>query len=251
MSADLICPTAEQPSRMPMGADRNAVHLIWVDADRSITEGGLDLSHLSADERERADRYHRLVDRNRFIAARLHLRRLLGSFLDAAAADIKFVSGAHGKPQLADQFLSEDIRFNLAHSEEMAVFAIAFGSDVGVDVEHIRPNVRYREIARRMFAPGESAQLDALNDEEAMAAFYRCWTRKEAYVKATGAGLTLALDSFEVPVTSKAVPFPVTLHDVGLSPGTLTDISPNDDFAAAVAILGSEGMSPLLIHNPG
>jgi 4'-phosphopantetheinyl transferase len=235
---------------MSMRADRNAVYLSWFNLDQSNTAGALEISHLSADERERADRYHRAVHRDRFIAARGCLRRILGSFLDVAPAEITFLQGPHGKPQLGDQFLSEDIRFNLAHSEEMVLLAVAFGRDVGVDVERVRPNVRYREIARRMFAAGEYAQLEAFSGDEAMRAFYRCWTLKEAYVKATGAGLTLALDSFEVPVISKTAPFPVTLHDVGLPSGTLTDISPNEEFAAALAILGLEEPVPLLVQNP-
>jgi 4'-phosphopantetheinyl transferase len=247
----LISTAVAEPSGMSRRADRNAVYLSWVNLDQPDTAGALEISHLSADERKRADRYHRAVDRDRFIAARGYLRRLLGSFLDVSPEEITFVSGTHGKPGLGGQFVSGDIRFNLAHSEQMAVFAVALSFEVGVDVERVRPNVRYPEIARRMFAPGEYAQLEALGDDEGMRAFYRCWTRKEAYVKATGAGLTLALDSFEVPVTSQAVPFPVVLHDIGLPSGTLTDISPDDDFAATLAVLGPEDSVPLVLHNPG
>jgi 4'-phosphopantetheinyl transferase len=232
-------------------ADRDAICLWWVDLDQPDRGLWPAMSSLSSDERERAGCYHRAIDRNRFIAARTCLRQILGSILGLAPAEVIFKHGKHGKPQLGDQFLSEDIRFNLAHSENMAVFAVAFGRDVGVDVERLRPNVRYREIAHRMFAPGENTQLKGLGDDAAMRAFYRCWTRKEAYVKATGVGLTLALDSFEVPVTSKTIPFPVALHDIGLPTGTLTDISPDDEFAAALAVLGPEEMLPLLVHNPG
>jgi|1185.fasta_scaffold24229_1 4'-phosphopantetheinyl transferase len=251
MSAGLIAAHTAQPTAVSTLTDRNAVYISWVNLDQSDADIASAVSDLSPDEQERADRYHRLVHRNRFIAARSCLRRMIGSFLHVAAEEIMFVAGTHGKPALSDRFSFQDLRFNLAHSEEMAVLAIAFGRDVGVDVEHVRPNVQFLEIARRMFAPGEYVHLETLTEDEIMRAFYRCWTRKEAYVKATGAGLSLALDSFEVPVSPQRAPFRVTLHDACLPTGTLTDISPNDDFAAALAILGSEEPLPVLIHNPG
>ncbi|MFL6515418.1 MAG: 4'-phosphopantetheinyl transferase family protein [Chthoniobacterales bacterium] len=247
MLTGLNAVNAAQPTDVSREADPNSVYLTWVDLDQSEAAIAEARPHLSLDECERADRYHRLVHRNRFMIARSNLRRTLGSFLQVPAEEIAFVSGPNGKPALNRQF--PDLRFNLAHSESMAVIAVAFGRDVGVDVEYIRPNVQFLEIAQRMFTPGECAQIQALTGDEIMHAFYRCWTRKEAYVKATGAGLTVALDSFEVPVTAESAPLPVALHDSGLPTATLTDISPNNEFAAALAVLGPNEPVQLLIQS--
>ena len=105
-----------------------------------------------------------------------------------------------GKPRLADEWLSRPIEFNLAHSAGVGLCAVAIGHRVGVDLEQIRPNPSCMEIAQRFFAPAEVAALSRLTGDDLIRAFYRCWTRKEAYLKATGLGLSLPLASFVVPV---------------------------------------------------
>ena len=119
------------------------------------------------------------------------------------------------------------------------MFAIARDHELGVDVERIEPTLHYLEMAGHFFAREEQQALEALAAENRVHGFYRCWTRKEAYLKALGAGLSLPLDSFVVSLSQEDMP--IRVHDSFRSPNccTLTDISPNSNFAAALAILDS------------
>lgn len=149
---------------------------------------------LSPDERQRAARFHFEVHRQRFIAARRALRLILGSCLDADPASLVFRYAPNGKPSLDGVPLC----FNLSHSAGYALIAVAFGRDLGVDLEEIRPQDDLLALANRFFAPPEQAAVAAAPPAERPATFFRVWTRKEAYLKACGDGLSLALDSFTV-----------------------------------------------------
>jgi 4'-phosphopantetheinyl transferase len=155
---------------------------------------------LSLEERARADRFHFANDRNRFVAARGLLRELLGKYLQQAPAALEFSYGQHGKPALAGKEASSGLCFNLSHSAGLAVYAIAKERNLGVDVEHVRPESAGDEIAQRYFSAREVSDLRTLPPEERVAGFFHCWTRKEAYLKATGMGLQIPLDSFSVSV---------------------------------------------------
>ncbi len=149
---------------------------------------------LTPDERERAAAFHFERDRRRFAAARGALRRVLGDYLGIAPETIRFVYGPQGKPALA----GEELQFNLTHSGEWALLAVSDAPTVGVDLEQVRSVRDLRGVARRFFAPGEVARLLALPADEQPAAFFQCWTRKEAFIKALGSGLSHPLDRFEV-----------------------------------------------------
>jgi 4'-phosphopantetheinyl transferase len=151
---------------------------------------------LSPDERARQARLLAGPVRDRFTVARATLRRLVGRYLGVDPAVIQFTYGARGKPALAG--MAEDLRFNLAHSEDLALYAFAARQEVGVDVERVREIPDMERIARRFFAPDEHAALEALPTRDRVRAFYLAWTRKEAYVKAVGDGLQTPLDSFSV-----------------------------------------------------
>ncbi len=154
-----------------------------------------DRALLSADERERAGRFRFGRDRDRFVSGRAALRRLLGDRLGVAPADIEIAYGAAGKPYVA----GASVQFNVSHSDDVALIAIADGvRALGVDVEVPRPGFGGVDIARQFFAPGEVARLLAQPAEERDDAFLRCWTRKEALLKAHGGGLSLPLHDFEV-----------------------------------------------------
>ena len=148
---------------------------------------------LSEDERQRAARFHFDIHRHRFITARTALRRILGSCLDTAPASVVFHYSPGGKPFLA----GSPIRFNLSHSDAYALVAVAFGRDVGVDLEQIR-HQDLLSLAARFFTPSEYAAVASASGAQRPSLFYRVWTRKEAYLKACGVGLSLALDSFSV-----------------------------------------------------
>lgn len=150
---------------------------------------------LAGDERERADRFHFEKDRSRFIAARGILRALLGSYLKTNASRLIFNYGEHGKPALAGD--GHAIRFNVSHSDGIALYAFARRRDVGIDVERVRYNLAVAEVAEQFFAPGEIVLIRALPPEARFQTFFRCWTRKEAYVKARGDGLSFPLDKID------------------------------------------------------
>ena len=145
---------------------------------------------LSEDERARALRFHFPLHRHRFVAARSALRRILAAYLDLPPAELRFHYSPHGKPYLEHHWL----RFNLAHSEDLALCAVARAREIGVDIERIRPRPTQERIPERFFSPSEAAQLRALPPE----AFFHYWTAKEAYLKARGEGLAIPLDSFDV-----------------------------------------------------
>jgi 4'-phosphopantetheinyl transferase len=153
---------------------------------------------LSPDEQERAARFHFERDRARFVVARGSLRRILGRYLGLPPDAFRFLYSSHGKPYLAGDGRAALLSFNVSHSGDWALCAVAGGRRVGVDVEIIRADLAGETIAERFFSPREVAALRSLAPGEQVAAFFRCWTRKEAFLKARGEGLSLPLDRFDV-----------------------------------------------------
>ncbi len=153
---------------------------------------------LSADEFERAARFQFEKHRRRFVVARGVLRDILGRYLGVAATGITFEYEAHGKPKLASVNHPENFSFNLSHAEELALCAVVRGHALGVDVEHVHPISDAEQIARRFFSEREAEQFCALPQEHRQIAFFNCWTRKEAFIKALGEGLSHPLNRFEV-----------------------------------------------------
>lgn len=144
---------------------------------------------LSSEERERAARFRFDRDRNRFIVCRGTLRQRLG-----LKSHVRLIQGLFGKPMLA----GSDIRFNVSHSHDMGMIAITRGREVGCDIERVDPSFADENIPERFFSPREVRALRALPAADQCDAFFRCWTRKEAYIKACGLGMSLTLDSFDV-----------------------------------------------------
>ena len=156
-----------------------------------------ELDHtLWEDERRRAERFHFEADRQRFVAARGILRRLLGRYLRVAPAEVSFRYGAQGKPELSGSATSS-VSFNLAHSGDLALFALAQGRRLGIDVERLREVPEALTIARHHFTPSESKHLRSTGTG-LQAAFFRLWTRKEAVIKAVGTGVSTPLHEFDV-----------------------------------------------------
>lgn len=194
---------------------------------------------LSPDERERASGFQYRKDRERFIAARGILRSILGQYLHRAPARLQFRYGPWGKPALAGQ-RERGLRFNLAHSAGLALYAVAQGREVGIDLEHLRPSLAREQIAERVFSPAEAARLRRLPDPQHLEAFFTYWTLKEAFLKANGRGLTLALDGFEVSPPPHGHVARLTLpgHPREARRWSLLTLSPAPGYLAAVAIEG-------------
>ena len=189
----------EAPARPVLCKGR--VHLWRVDLDgfRPASERAWDV--LSDDESARARRFRFERDRDRFVIRRALLRSILGSYLDADPRRLEFDYGEMQKPTLAMPSESGDLRFNQSESGGLAIYAFTLGREVGVDVEKMR-DLKADDLAQRFFAPAEVRALRAVPEADRLPAFFRCWTRKEAYVKAHGAGLSMPLDSFEVSLAS-------------------------------------------------
>ena len=158
------------------------------------------LQRLASNERERAQRFTHDGARRQFITARACLRLLLNGYLDRRDGDpIPFAIGSHGKPYIPGAGAYGELQFNVAHSGPWAVIAVTAGREVGVDIEHPRRKANFAGLAKRFFQPSETEPLVALDDgPEQAAAFYRLWTRKEAFVKGLGSGVPSGLRGLEV-----------------------------------------------------
>ena len=154
---------------------------------------------LSAEERQRAARYRVARPRNAFILTRGTLRSLLASYLGTAPQTLSFRFSEYGKPFLDGSF---DLRFNVSHTDGLALIAFVRTREIGIDVEKINGAPDARKLAERFFSLQERHSLENLSGDELHAAFFRCWTRKEAYVKARGEGLSLPLHQFDVSVAA-------------------------------------------------
>ena len=221
--------------------DLNEVH-VW--------KASLEVSHnvfnhfknvLSANERDRAMKFHFEKDRRHWIVAHGILRLLLGRYLDVEATELQFVTNNYGKPSLVQPPHEARLHFNLSHSGEIALYAFAYDRQLGIDVEYM-PGLRdYEEVATHYFSSYECAVLRALPASSREEAFYRCWTRKEAYIKARGMGLSQPLDKFDVSLTpSEPAALLADRHDPE-APGrwSLDTLAPEDRYAAALAVEGS------------
>lgn len=187
---------------------------------------------LSSDEKARAARFGTELLQNHFVAGRGTLRTILARYLAGKPEDLKFVYGPAGKPVLAEASANNGLNFNLAHSGSLAAVAVTRGRLIGVDIEKIRPLADAEQLVARFFSANERAVFQGLPPGEKTAAFYNLWTRKEAWLKATGEGIGHLLDQVEVsfipgkpvqfvrlPQTSPDAAGQWSLHDLSLPPG--------------------------------
>jgi 4'-phosphopantetheinyl transferase len=158
-------------------------------------------SILSLDEQERAGRFRKIRDAQRYVAARGSLRSLLAAYLMIEPDRLQFTYDAFGKPRVAGEETLTSMRFSVSHSDDLALFGFARGHKIGVDVERIRRDIDVEDLAARYFSPNELKKLRTLPAGQQREAFYSGWTRKEAYLKARGEGLSFPLDRVEVSLT--------------------------------------------------
>lgn len=197
---------------------------------------------LSQDEQERAGRFHFKRDREHFTVARGLLRSLIGCYLDRAPGELRFQYSSYGKPGLSDQSPLTALSFNVSHSHEIVVYAFTLGREIGIDIEYHRPEVAGEEIAERFFSAVEIHNLSALSQEFRTEGFFNCWTRKEAYVKARGEGLSHPLDKFDVSLVpgEPAALLGTRNNPVELSRWTISAFTTEEDYSGAIAVEGKD-----------
>ena len=184
------------PRGLTLGS--NEVHVWRAALGQAPSQIDRFLPTLAADERARAERFHFPKDREHFVVARGALRAILGFYLNRAPECLSFAYSSHGKPAVVLESGEAPIRFNISHSRGVALYAVTCGREVGIDLEYMRSDLEVEQIAGRFFSRREIATLHALPAALRRYAFFLCWTRKEAYIKARGEGLSLALDQFDV-----------------------------------------------------
>ena len=190
---------------------------------------------LENDEVFRADRFHFEKDRRAFTVSRGFLRHVIGRYLGTNPEAVRFSYGPYGKPALNGDTA---LRFNMSHSRAVGLVAVTQAREIGVDVEYIRADFATEDIARRFFSPCEVEAFNELPNAQQVSAFFKCWTRKEAYIKAIGRGLSQPLDGFDVTLVPDVPPALLRADADDASRWSLTDIDVGDEYAAALMVEG-------------
>jgi 4'-phosphopantetheinyl transferase len=210
----------------------NVVHVHTLDLDCPDFDVNQLHALLDGEEAHHSQRFHSEQLRRRFIVRRGKLRELLSDYADCSPADIHFLSNEFGKPFLEDN----DLQFNVSHSGNICLVAVARGREVGCDIERRDPTFPSIDIARAFFAPAEVRTFMMLEQTQQVEAFFNCWTRKEAYIKACGYGVSFPLDKFEVSLTPGE---PAALLR-GCGDWSVKSFRPSPAFQAAVVARGTE-----------
>lgn len=209
------------------------VHVWLMELDRPPLAPARLSTTLSADERQRAARFHNPHTGERYATLHQQLRRLLAHYTGIPAAALQFTVGKQGKPLLRQQ----PLHFNSSRSSQLGLVAICADAEVGVDIEHHQPAIDHPQIARHYFSSAERAALAALPASRQLSAFHQIWTRKEAYLKALGVGLTRSLDGFSVCRAGKLLPARIDDHSDASAQARwqLHDLLIAPDFSATLA----------------
>ena len=221
------------------GLTHNEVH-VWraaVDLNAATAESLEQL--LSKDERVRAERFKFNSDAARFVGRRANLRILLGRYLSLRPESLRFVTNEYGKPALSPDHGVPDVRFNVSHSDGLALFAFVLGRQVGVDLERVREIPECLELAERFFDRREAGVLRKVSARQRSKAFLRSWTRREAFVKALGAGLSLPLDQLELDVELVDLDEGGGLNESSQAPWAVSTLHLGASFVGALVIEGT------------
>jgi 4'-phosphopantetheinyl transferase len=233
---------ATPPEQLTLPADE--VHVWRASLARTSRQELQTLQSLLApDEVERAGRFHFERDRASFILARGMLRSILAAYLQQNPAQLRFSFSEYGKPALiVNDDNSGELRFNVSHSHELALYAVTRNREVGIDVEYMRADFASEEIAERFFSSGEVVALRALPQDRRTEGFFNCWTLKEAYIKARGEGLSFPLDRFHVSLSQGEQQAILNVHEAPIETArwSLQALMPEDGYAAAIAVEGHE-----------
>lgn len=224
------------PKTLTLGRDE--VHVWRASLDGPEARAGELLAVLDPEERKRAERFRFRKDGERFVVARGTLRTLLGLYLDKRPSEVSLSYGSYGKPALGHESGAHPVRFNLSHSNALSLYAFAVGREVGIDVEYVRAGLASEEISERFFSAGEVAALRALDPGFKTEAFFNCWTRKEAYIKARGEGLSHPLHRFAVSMVpgEPAALLSADGDSEEVSRWSLRELKPAPGYAAALVV---------------
>lgn len=214
------------------------VHVWAASLDQPVASERALESLLSLQELNRAERFRSDRDRRRYVIAHGILRRVLASYRQADPKALRFTIGKNGKPALSDESGATALRFNLSHTEDVALIALTLGREIGVDVERVRPISELDSIVESYFTSRERDTLRTMESTARPAAFYRCWTRKESYVKATGGDLSVALSGFDTMLSSGPADLPALDAPQESAGWNLYELLPADGYVGAVAING-------------
>jgi len=222
-----------------------------LDLDRPDEDGrGGGVWQLSEQEQARAARMRLDADRRSFVASHLWLRRLLADRLGVAPARIEYATSGTGKPELASPSLPR-LCFSMSRSGGLALYAFALGREIGIDVEECRAGSDLAGMERRFLAPAEQAVLSGMVGPERREAFYRTWTRKEAFLKAIGVGLSVPWAAVDTTGDVVRLEREVGGIEMGDESWSLRDLEVGPSYAAAVSVEGSFGDAPLRVRPAG
>src|SRR5262245_1617325 len=190
---------------------------------------------LSSVEQDRASKFRFETDRRRYTISHAALRSILSNYVNDSARALQFAEGPYGKPKLAPNHAMERVEFNLSHSHDLALVAVAQGREIGVDIEWVREAFAFDEVAQRFFTAKEVSAIRGLPFHLQREAFYKCWTSKEAFLKAKGTGLSGRLDEVEIVLTDHAVRVKGTIPNF-----SLVQLALNRGYEAALGVEGVE-----------
>ena len=220
----------------------NEVHVWRVLLDVSAVQFESLLKFLSVDELSRAGRFHFEKDQRRFIVARGILRKILGHYLKKNPDEIRFEYTSHGKPALAPDFDNDKLCFNLSHSGGFALYAVTRRKKIGIDIERISDDVAVDQIAGKFFSQAEISSLEMIDINKRSELFFQYWTRKEAFLKGRGEGISVPMEQCDVTLINGSVLSPITLRDSNGESSSLyvQDLFPGNGYAAAIAVGGAD-----------
>ena len=227
--------TSWPPSAAELPALEDSTHVWAVRLDDPTVDFDRESDLLSPDEQARAARFKFERDRRRYLVAHIALHDILRRYLPSEPSRVSFDIGANGKPRLPRALASRGVEFNLSHSNEMALLAVCDRREVGVDIEYVKEDFEFQEVAERFFTPREVAAMGGLPASLQRQAFFKCWTSKEAFLKAKGIGLSGALDEVEISL-SAAEQVCITADVPGWS---LSELDPMDGYEGALVIAGA------------
>jgi 4'-phosphopantetheinyl transferase len=222
------------PASAELPLEPSEVHLWRADLDQPSSVLAQLSESLSETETARARRFVFAKDSDRYSVAQGILRQILGRYLQLPARDIQFTIGLRGKPALRDD---PSLCFNMAHSNNLVIYAISRNRQLGVDVENQRREFAKQDIVQHYFSEAERSEFLSLPADLQLPAFYLAWTRKEAYIKARGEGLYADLKSFDVSLTPEKV---FTLRSEDAARWGLYSFCPQPDFVAALVVEGKD-----------